>query len=185
MACRGVYFWGNSWSTSFHLFIFFGSGANWGLTPGLHCFRRAYPSQLKMRNVRVWILSNRWSPSINYRPSVSEILSLYIWDFHVWNFFSTHGIFSHVFSESTLYHDWTLPGWYELPRKGVRVGKFLFFVGPGWLFSWRYHALPGPAKTKICKLWHFLGKFWAPWKWPTKVQSWFLEPVVHALVPLA
>ena len=78
-------------------------------------------------------------------------LSLYIYlrfphvefFFHVWNFFSPHGFFSHGFSESTLYLNWTLPGCSELPPK---VSEFanLCFCG-----SWQSLISSGkkPART--------------------------------------
>ena len=58
-------------------------------------------------------------------------------------FFFIHGIlFFHGFPESTLYHDWTLPGWSELPPKGVRVGKFLFL----WVLAGFF-----PEDIRLCQ----------------------------------
>ena len=55
---------------------------------------------------------------------------------HTWKFFF------HGFPESTLYHDWTLPGCSKLPLKGVSVGNFLFL----WVLAGFF-----PEDIRLCQ----------------------------------
>ena len=89
--------------------------------------------------------------------------------FHMWKFFSTHGIFFHGFSESTLYLDWTLPGCSELPPK---VSEFanLCFCG-----SWQSLISSGkkPARTHKNKNLPTLTPLGGSSDHPGSVQSWY------------
>ena len=97
-------------------------------------------------------------------------MSLYIWDFHVWNFFfHTWKFFSHGFSESTLYLDWTLPGCSELPPKVSELAN-LCFCG-----SWQSLISSGkkPARTHKNKNLPTLTPLGGSSDHPGSVQSWY------------